>query len=877
MNTANPIVSASAELTEADILAQLIQWAAGRPLWQQDALRRLCQIDALTEEDLNAVYGLCKDPTLPCLPVKAEHLSDPTASHKKVHLKKVCEVNNVNALAENQDLLFAPKGLTVIYGDNGSGKSGYTRILKQVCRARVRRNENVLGNIYKDGGIPSQAKIGFSVNDQNQEVTWLKDSAPPPALSAVSVFDSATASIHVDETNNVAYVPYPMELLRRLVQVTQDVKSKLQAEIDLLEKQTPAFLKNPPCSVDSPTGKLVRSLKGNIVDVAVESLATISEDEKKRLETLKVDLATDPAKLQAQLQAKKTKLEKIESRIAMMASAITDQQATEFNALQKTYADLHEAAKATAGNLFKDEPLPNVGGDVWKALWTAASRYSQTVYPGHPFPVTADGAHCPLCQQALDAAAADRLQRFQKFITNDVKQREQKAFSDYQARLAILKSAEGTIENLRALVTMITTEFDLPEAAQEVRCFILQAKWRLRAILRHQAALPPMPVWTSTLIQAEATALQKRIDDLTAKDAVEKRQKLVLEKNALDDRMWLAGVKADVLAEIARKKQIDALEGLKKQTDSAPITRKSTEMSEALVTNALKSRFAKEVNEMKLAGLAVELRQERSVGGAPQFKVALIQRPSQTVGSILSEGEFRCIALAAFMAEQATAHSQSGIVFDDPVSSLDHVHREAVALRLAKEAINRQVVVFTHDIAFLFYLNQAAKELGAEIIYRHITKRPDSSATGLCHNNAPPKAQPVDKRIESLQAALDGKKFHYDNGNTAEWERAVRELSDDLRFTWERAVEDVVGEVTSRFANKVKTPGLVRLTAVTMDDCKTMRESFARCSEWLHSPGASLNPTLPSAQDMQNEIDALRAWYTNLRERQGKIKITDIV
>ncbi len=235
----------------------------------------------------------------------------------------------------------------------------------------------------------------------------------------------------------------------------------------------------------------MRSLKGNIVDVAVESLATISENEKKRLETLKVDLATDPAKLQAQLQAKKTKLEKIESRIAMMASAITNQQAAEFNALQKIYADLHEAAKATAGNLFKDEPLPNVGGDVWKALWTAASRYSQTVYPGHPFPVTADGAHCPLCQQALDAAAADRLQRFQKFVTNDVKQREQKALSDYQARLAILKSAEGTIDNLRALVIMITTEFDLPEAAQEVRRFILQAKWRLRSILRHQAVLAP--------------------------------------------------------------------------------------------------------------------------------------------------------------------------------------------------------------------------------------------------------------------------------------------------------------------------------------------------------------------------------------------------
>ncbi len=45
---------------------------------------------------------------------------------------------------------------------------------------------------------------------------------------------------------------------------------------------------------------------------------------------------------------------------------------------------------------------------------------------------------------------------------------------------------------------------------------------------------------------------------------------------------------------------------------------------------------------------------------------------AEPVGKVLSEGEHRCVALAAFLAELSTIDAQSAIVFDDPVSSLDH-------------------------------------------------------------------------------------------------------------------------------------------------------------------------------------------------------------
>jgi len=44
-------------------------------------------------------------------------------------LKKIQEIRNVNALPDNSELSFAHKWLTVIYGENGTGKSGQYTVI----------------------------------------------------------------------------------------------------------------------------------------------------------------------------------------------------------------------------------------------------------------------------------------------------------------------------------------------------------------------------------------------------------------------------------------------------------------------------------------------------------------------------------------------------------------------------------------------------------------------------------------------------------------------------------------------------------------------------------------------------------------------------
>src|ERR1019366_7012312 len=210
------------------------------------ALRRLCSGDT-TAADIDDLLEICKGASKKAVPLAAEHVRDSKASTALVNLRSIHGVENVNALAEGETLSFDKSGLTVVYGDNGSGKSGYIRILKKVCRARSPKDEKIVPNIYASKTGPQKAAIDFSVDGQNKSGSWLNGKPGDPLLSSVSVFDSRTAGVHVDQMNNVAYTPFPMKILEDLVTISQSIKQRLNAEIEAIEKQTPATISKPEC------------------------------------------------------------------------------------------------------------------------------------------------------------------------------------------------------------------------------------------------------------------------------------------------------------------------------------------------------------------------------------------------------------------------------------------------------------------------------------------------------------------------------------------------------------------------------------------------------------------------------------------------------
>ncbi|MCH8279577.1 MAG: hypothetical protein IIC96_02740, partial [Chloroflexi bacterium] len=158
-----------------------------------------------------------------------------------VNLRAIHSVQNVNALKEGERLTFGKVGLTVVYGDNGSGKSGYVRILKQICRARTPKGDTILPNIYATTTVPPNAVIDFSANGQNKSAKWATGKAEDPLLSSISVFDCQTANVYVDGKNDVAYTPFPMKVLERLADTCREIRKHVEAEILELERQTPTL------------------------------------------------------------------------------------------------------------------------------------------------------------------------------------------------------------------------------------------------------------------------------------------------------------------------------------------------------------------------------------------------------------------------------------------------------------------------------------------------------------------------------------------------------------------------------------------------------------------------------------------------------------
>ncbi|MGK0524831.1 MAG: energy-coupling factor transporter ATP-binding protein EcfA2 [Pseudomonadales bacterium] len=879
-DTPMPPSSEESQASEAEILSEIVTWSNDRPLWQRDALRRLCNADGLEQEEIESLLEICKG-AKGGVPITADHIRNPSASTSEVSLLKLHNVQSVNALQPGETLTFQKSGLTVIYGDNGAGKSGYARVLKHACRARQPKDDAVLPNAYGAQTGTPQAEIGFRVGGQNQSTIWKQGTSADARLTAISVFDSSTAAIHVDATNDLAYTPLPLRVMASLAEACKTLKRKFDEEIKAIESQTPTFLREPDCDPNTAVGKLIAGLSSKTKDSTVTELATLSESEEARLRTLAADLANDPLRVARQLQGQKAEIDKAKERLTKLAEAVSESNTDNVKELKETYDNARAAAALVSADLFSEEPLPEVGSDVWRSLWNAARAYSDhSAYPDQKFPFTGKNARCVLCHQELDVDAAKRLNQFEAFVLDESKKREEEARKAYQTARSALAATRITMLDIRSTVSWIKDNLADEILADNVRRCAVQNSWRLRAILRADGLKGTFtPIAVSAVpegqMSAHTQALKKRASGFRAEKDSPERKALQIEHNELYARDWLRTVQTDVLNQINRLKSLKTLEAQQKTTSTNKITSFSTEIAKRLVTDRLKERFFQEIGELGVAEQHdVELIHARSSAGIPLFHVRMSGNPSQPVGKILSEGEHRCVALAAFLSELSTLDTQSGIVFDDPVSSLDHIHRDRVAERLARESLNRQVIVFTHDIAFLVLLEEACRKTREHpdipIAYRVVSR--GANAAGFCNQEPPANVLPIDKVVSKMRSHLGNVRIHYDRGDQANWRREVSSFSVQLREAWERAVEDAVSPVIRRLAQKVQTGGLVRLTVLQEQDCHEMRDAYGRCSQLLHSQPGAINPRLPSPADIEDEISHLERWTLSIKNRQNRVQ-----
>lgn len=319
-------------------------------------------------------------------------------------------------------------------------------------------------------------------------------------------------------------------------------------------------------------------------------------------------------------------------------------------------------------------------------------------------------------------------------------------------------------------------------------------------------------------VDALADQIEARVETLRTSATVDTRERVTAEVQELRARKLLAQYKSFVLNEIERKKKFAAYGLCINDTTTNAITQKSTAVTRTTVSRQLKQRFKDELTNLAFRHVEVELEEAGGAEGVLYHKLILTRAPGVELPKVVSEGEQRCLSIAAFFAELSTADDPSGIVFDDPVSSLDYRWRDGVARRLVQEAKNRQVIVFTHDVVFLLLLKQFAEEQGVAQLDHHI--RQLSAGAGVCSEELPWVAMPIKKKVGYLKNEWQAVDKLFRGDHQANFEKEAKYLYGLLREAWERAVEEVLlGGIIERFRPSVQTQHIGAIADITAEDC----------------------------------------------------------
>ena len=893
-------------------LHEILKWSASQPEWQRDALRRIIINGALDAVDIKELNHLCrvKHGILQATEsiAKAEVLNESNIPPKpgleeSVTLVSIGNFQNVNRLPSDQTIPFGTgPSLTLIYGDNGTGKSGYARVIKKACRTRGALPE-ILPNAF--AVLPTNPPTGTivcRVAGTDYSLPWQDGTPSDPRLSNVFVFDAHTAEHYLEQDSPAIFTPNGLDVLPKLSIVCDLISQLIKQDINRIEVAVEAAAKNWKYNATTSVGKLLDGLSADTKLEHVETLSGLSEQQNRRLKDLAEALKSDPKQKAKETRAAATRLNVFAGKMVETYTNLSVEKISDIHELVENAKEAEKIAKSFSTGYFDLSYLSGTGEELWRSLWEAARSFSvSSAYKNQTFPVTGDGARCVLCQQNLELPAISRFQAFDTFC----KDKSQKLAELARRRL---KETSEKIQKLEALdpeyikvqadlITVTKAEMNtIIEFVKKADECLATIKNNLTNGLWEEPALiplsPPKNVEGSPLhtdvdtvlprpaladdIVTMATNLEDRANTEESAEDPEIRKKLETERDELAARDWLADMKTDVLAQIDRYKQVVKLRTCQRDTLTTKITTKSSDLTKLIVTDTFCQRFKDEAKELGLRTLSVKLEEIRGKKGEVRFGLRLLDsKIDYTVRDIASEGENHCIALAAFLAELSQASHQSALVFDDPVSSFDHRYREKTASRLVKESKDRQVIVFTHDVVFLNDLQIYANNNGVSLEPFYLEW--NDGRPGQCIKGLPWDWKSADDRLDKLdkEQRVIAKKWNpVPNGDNVQ---SIRRAYSWLRATLERIVEkEIFADVVFRYRSYIDIKKLDGVVGFSIDECKELQRLVNRCHEVTdaHDPALGKHAVVPSPDEFRTDLDSTKQLLMQIRSRRKMLQST---
>ena len=689
------------------------KFANGLPYWAKLLAEKILSGNAISDNDIDTSYSYLlehlklKDETEKP-EISIDYNAENSGNYKNdLLLTKLENVEGVNALTENQTIEFSPN-LTIVYGANGSGKSGYVRLLKNVFYSKA--PENILPNVHIDSGHkPINAKFTFKSNNAETSLAFAdKENAE---FEQFGVFDGNSVLKHLENKNEFEFRPAGLSFFADYTNAIIRVEQKLNTEIQTKQTGNTANDLSALFDGNSEIKTLVQNLKAETKIDDLKKYTPFSDEDKTQKEAIQKQY--DELLLASKGQEKEIKmLEGIKSLLAQNKQAIEKLNqffTTEVIEKVKTtildFVSKEAIAKSDGIENFKTDKIENVGTTEWKNFIVSAETFAEmqkaenVVYPEN-------GDNCLLCQQPLSDEAQKLISNYWTFIKSVAEQNAKQAQEK-------LDKAKGNYENLN---------FDLFPQDNTLTVW-LNEKYTNELKAFEQK------------LSEQKTLAQNIIADIQSKTANERVElKVSIEQHttietAIDNSIKLLkedGQSKELEKSLSSKTLLEHKEKfnthfskfeafvnnqvwIKKAGKADYAKRKITETEKALSNKYFNQKYIDAFNEecQKLNGnFGIDINHTGTAGKSyRQLKLK-----GKNPNAVLSEGEQKVIAIADFLAEMQLSEVNKGIIFDDPVTSLDERRKSEIAERLSKEALQKQVIIFTHDLVFVSSLISHCKE-----------------------------------------------------------------------------------------------------------------------------------------------------------------------
>lgn len=857
-----------------DGLVLLKGWFEKATRWQKDLFVQIWNGSMMEEEICNRAIKLIEQEhmnfnhRIVAVTTFPEDITFGTPAANRVILTQISDIKGIGALAPRKALSFGD-GLTVVYGQNGCGKSSYVRILKALANPLY--GDAVLGNVYCKGQEEPEATATFMINGTQKNVAWNKSSKKK---YPIQIYDTIEADRFVNKENEVVYEPRVLATITNMAAMYDRLSDYFSQIAEDMEKEMP---KLPQKLAFSTTATEFIEISSQAELTKFIKAHPWTDAEKGELDIIEASLRESDPELAARTkEAQRDIIRTHGYEILKMLGYVSDDVRADYlekrerQIITKKTADLL-VASSTGRSL-----IPEFGGDIWKTMWMRATEYIRVAEGRAGMPVTESG-RCALCQQKLDADAMERMRSFQAFSQSSAITESEVARLDFAAAV---KALQDHVENKLDLVerkTALQSSSIAPENQKYIislyELILARCSWLLSYNEDTDTEIPY--IQSKEEITAAFSAMVEKISSeiKVLKSVADSREKLIRRMQELMVTRWAYG-------NLEIKQRLILVKSVLTKCKTNTLTTLKKDLSKLLITDAYISRFQEKMNRLdRRKQIKVELVANAPRRGRSYHQIVL--KDACAMGKhknneILSEGEFRVVSLAAFLSDLSSWNQNLPFVFDDPITSLDHLYEGNVAKRLIELSVERQVIVFTHRLAFAQLLENSASEFNAtsaldgdviRVQIKHIELRNSPlghpSEPNYINNMKLEKA--ANKLLEQDVACI---KKALKDGNFSDADVKTHALCTAFRNMIEYGVEqNLLSGVVSRFSRNVSTMKIPCLNAITKEDIALFDKMMTKYSYYDHSHSIETPLPPPDIADVEKDLIQMRDWAKNFSKR----------